>query len=543
MTEIAGQGPTAGAQSTALRFPRREGQARSRFAGLLRRLAGALGLRAAGRPGQAGAADLPARLAAAEAALAQAEQRHQALTEALGVAIYTTDTEGRLTRYNEAAATLWGWHPPLGDARWCGSWRLYWPDGRPMPHEACPMATALHEGRPVRGTEAVAERPDGTRVPFVPYPTPLFDEAGRLTGAVNVLVDISERKSAELALAGSEAWLRTVFETTPECIKLVAPDGTLLRMNQAGLRMIEAGAPAEVEGRSALDLIAPEHRAEWQANHARVCKGEARGWEFDVIGLRGARHRMETRAAPLPLPDGRLAQLAITRDVTARHEAERRQMLLTREVDHRARNALTVALSLVRLTRAESPRRYMEVVEGRVAALAHAHTLLAERGWSGAEFGALAERELIPHLVAGQVALRGAAVSLVPGAVQAASMVLHELATNAAGHGALSAPGGRLELDWAIAPDGGLRLLWTERGGPPLAGPPARPGFGTKLIESTVRGQLGGNIVQHWEAEGLRCELTIAADRLLPGDGLAAPGGMMLAPMDERWHGVAAQPG
>ena len=105
------------------------------------------------------------------------------LLEALPVAVYTTDADGRITFYNRAAADLWGINPELG-SQWCGSWRLYWPDGRPLPHDACPMAIALKEGREVRGVEAVAERPDGTRVRFRPYPTPFRDSSGRLVGAV-----------------------------------------------------------------------------------------------------------------------------------------------------------------------------------------------------------------------------------------------------------------------------------------------------------------------------------------------------------------------
>jgi PAS domain S-box-containing protein len=117
--------------------------------------------------------------------------------EMLPAAIYTTDTAGRITFYNQAAAELWGCRPELGSGRWCGSWRLFWPDGRPMRHDECPMAVALKEGRAVRGAEAIAERPDGTRIPFIPYPTPLRDAAGRIVGAVNMLVDITERKRAE----------------------------------------------------------------------------------------------------------------------------------------------------------------------------------------------------------------------------------------------------------------------------------------------------------------------------------------------------------
>jgi len=88
--------------------------------------------------------------------------------EALPVALYMTDAEGRITSYNKAAAALWGRRPELGDSKFCGSWKLYWPDGTPLPHDECPMAMALQQKRPIRGVEAVAERPDGTRVPSFP---------------------------------------------------------------------------------------------------------------------------------------------------------------------------------------------------------------------------------------------------------------------------------------------------------------------------------------------------------------------------------------
>jgi PAS domain S-box-containing protein len=127
-----------------------------------------------------------------------------ALLQAMPIAVYTTDEAGRITFYNEAAVQLWGHRPKLGEDRWCGSWRLYWPDGTPLPHDECPMAVALRENRPIRNAEAVAERPDGTRIPFVPYPTPLRDAEGRLTGAINMLVDITERKRSELALRRQE---------------------------------------------------------------------------------------------------------------------------------------------------------------------------------------------------------------------------------------------------------------------------------------------------------------------------------------------------
>jgi PAS domain S-box-containing protein len=119
------------------------------------------------------------------------------LLDALPAAVYTTDASGRITFFNEAAVEFSGRTPEIGSDQWCVTWRLYWPDGRPMAHDECPMARALKEDRPIRGEEAIAERPDGARVPFMPYPTPLHDASGRLVGAVNMLVDLTASKDVE----------------------------------------------------------------------------------------------------------------------------------------------------------------------------------------------------------------------------------------------------------------------------------------------------------------------------------------------------------
>ncbi len=134
---------------------------------------------------------------AAQAQAKDSEQRSRELLDALPAAIYTTDAAGRITYCNEAAVDLAGRRPEFGRDEWCITGRLYRPDGTPLPRQECPMAMALKENRPVRGEEAVAERPDGTRVPFIPHPTPLRDLSGRLVGGVNMLVDITERKRSE----------------------------------------------------------------------------------------------------------------------------------------------------------------------------------------------------------------------------------------------------------------------------------------------------------------------------------------------------------
>ena len=128
--------------------------------------------------------------------LLESERHMRDLLEALPAAVYTTDARGRITFFNKAAVEMAGRVPQPGD-EWCVTWRLFAPDGTPMPHEECPMAVALKQNRPIRGAEAIAERPDGTRIPFIPYPTPLRDANGNLIGAINMLVDISERKEAE----------------------------------------------------------------------------------------------------------------------------------------------------------------------------------------------------------------------------------------------------------------------------------------------------------------------------------------------------------
>jgi PAS domain S-box-containing protein len=314
--------------------------------------------------------------------LREHELRYRALLNALPAAIYTTDAAGRLTFYNEACVAFSGRRPEIGTDSWCVTWRLYRTDGTPLPHDQCPMAAALKEGRPIRGEEAVAERPDGTRIPFIPYPTPFFDADGVVIGAINMLVDITHRK-----------------------------------------------------------------------------------------------------------------------------EAEERLKLLSDEVNHRANNLLTVVQATVRMTQGETVAQYQTTLEGRIHALARAHSLVAESRWQGADLHRLVSEELAPYVGAEQprIWVSGPTTPLKPSTAQSMALVIHELATNAAKYGALSTPSGEVRANWS-EPDGGLHFVWTESGGPPVKAPLKR-GVGTYVIESAVR-QLGGQVRIDWRPEGLVCEIT-----------------------------------
>ncbi|ONG57246.1 hypothetical protein BKE38_04705 [Pseudoroseomonas deserti] len=207
----------------------------------------------------------------------------------------------------------------------------------------------------------------------------------------------------------------------------------------------------------------------------------------------------------------------------AKRESEARQALLMREVDHRAKNALAVALSLVRLApRDVPPANFAASAEGRIAAMARAHSLLARESWDGASLRAVAEGELAAH--AERVVLEGPPIRLAATAVQPLAMLLHELVTNAARHGALSTPGGHVVLDWE-RPEGEavLRLVWSERGGPPLLVPPAQQHFGGRLIRQLAERQLGGALHVEWRTAGLRLTLRLPARHTLPLMG-AQPG-------------------
>ena len=232
--------------------------------------------------------------------------------------------------------------------------------------------------------------------------------------------------------------------------------------------------------------------------------------EFRVCRPNGElRWCIGTAVASVDATDNVVRISGVTVDITDRKEAEERQVLLAREVDHRARNALALVQSIVRLTRADNIKSYIAAVDGRIGALARAHTLLAQSRWQGADLARLLTEELAPFRTDGpeRITTAGPDVSLEPRTAQTLALALHELSTNAAKYGALSVQSGQVAVDWELQPHS-LLLRWTESGGPPTQ-PPAAPGFGIRLISASVERQLAGEAIFHWRPEGLYCTLRV----------------------------------
>lgn len=360
-------------------------------------------------------------------------------------------------------------------------------------------------------------------------------EARWLTALAGLAADelelrLQARRAHEAALA--EARLRLAQEAAGvvafEATSATPGEADALAEALHRLFGLDTTRPLEMHGRAA--LAHPTERARLGAAAQRlVAAGGAFREEFRVVLADGrlfwAEARGEVRRGGDDDPEAWQVS-GLLRDVTERRAAEERQALMTRELDHRAKNALAVVLAALRLTPAEDPKAYAAAVEGRVAALAHSLTLLAERGWTGADLGDLVRAELKPFLAADaqqagpRALVSGPDVLVTTAAAQPLSMAIHELATNAVKHGALSVAAGQLSVTWAHAPDGTLRLRWSETGGPRVGEPPQRRGFGSRVILGTIE-QLGGRLASSWPASGLVCDIQLPAARWQTGSGSA----------------------
>ena len=193
------------------------------------------------------------------------------MIDALPVAVYVTDAEGRPTYFNEAATTLLGRVPQLGVDQWCVTWKIFRPDGQPLPHQECPMAIALRGGDFTPGLEFLAERPDGTRFWFALYPAVIRDAQGQITGGINLLVDSTARKKAQIEAEAAASSLSAIVDSSDDAIISKDLNGTITSWNKSAERLFGYTAE-ELVGKSITLLIPPFWRSSGTASASTISR-------------------------------------------------------------------------------------------------------------------------------------------------------------------------------------------------------------------------------------------------------------------------------
>jgi PAS domain S-box-containing protein len=244
-------------------------------------------------------------------------QLRSAIVDSSDDAIISKNLDGIITSWNRGAELIFGYSTEEAIGQHITL--IIPPDHRA---EEATILERLKRGERVDHFETVRVRKDGTRLDLALTISPVKDCSGRVVGASKVGRNITERKQIERALRESEERFRAIVETTPECVKLVTLEGTVLHMNSSGLTMVGANCAEMVVGKNVYDFIAPHDRDRFRAFNEKICGGERGSFEFDIVGLKGVGRHMETHAAPLRMPDGSLVQLAVSRDITDRKQRD-----------------------------------------------------------------------------------------------------------------------------------------------------------------------------------------------------------------------------
>jgi PAS domain S-box-containing protein len=444
------------------------------------------------------------------------------LLEALPAAIQTTDTAGRITYCNQAAVDLWGVRPEVGRDTLHSLYRLYYQDGTPI-SDLDDLLRASCAGAKPRGQELILERTDGKRIPIISSPSPLSDEAGGVVGAVQMYLDISERKRAEQALAERNAQ----FELAQKAARVGC---YTYDISAQTMRFSRGSAASKDVSESILEVTADQWRARvhrddferLRTQHIRAFKEKRREIvdEFRFVRPGGEVRWKEVRSLIAYDHAGRAERMTgVFIDITDRRKAEDQKSLLIAELDHRVKNVLACVAAVAQRSRecSSSADGFLEVLNGRINSLANTHALLSRSHWEGVDLGELVRSELAFCANDETALIKGPVVGLAPEATQPLAMVLHELATNAAKYGALSNGSGRVLVRWRRQPNGGsvrkLVLEWRETGGPPVTASNAS-GFGTSVIRDLIPYELGGAVEYELAREGCRCRLEIPSEWL-----------------------------
>jgi PAS domain S-box-containing protein len=344
---------------------------------------------------------------------------------------------------------------------------------------------------------------------------PIRDQSGAVMFLHPTGVDITERKEIEVTLRERESrlrWLASIVESSDDAIVSKNLDGIITSWNR-GAERIFGYAAEEAIGRPITIVIPQDRHDEERTILTRIRRGE-RIDHFETVRQRkqGSLIVVSLTVSPVKDAEGKVVGASkIARDITEQKRSQEQISILAREAEHRSKNLLANVQATVVLSQSDTSEGLKRAIEGRIRALANVHSLFVETRWIGAELSMIAKQELAPYSkeVEPRVRMDGPQVLLRPDIAQAVAVILHELATNAAKYGALSAPSGRIDLQWTHEPDGRLILRWSESGGPQVQ-QPTRRGFGTQVIEGMI-GQLKGETRVSWRREGLDCEIALPA--------------------------------
>lgn len=432
----------------------------------------------------------------------------------LPLPVFLTDAEGRLTFYNKAAAEFWGYEPPLGEAVICGSWRLYWPDGREMAREDCPVIQTIRTGEPVHGVEFIAEKPDGTRTPIMPVPNVIRDATGRIIGSINLIINLADKHEAAIEAAR----LAAIVSSSDDAIIGKSLDGLVMTWNASAARMF-GYEPGEIIGQPILRIVPPELHGEEFEILAKLKRGE-RIEHFDTVRVTkdGRRINVSLTVSPIRDSHGRIVGSSkVARDISHRKRAEEMQRLLFDELNHRVKNTLAIiqAIASQSLRRAARTDDFVTSFNGRLQALARAHDLLVEGKMRGTPLADVIREQVVMGETS-RIAFSGPSITLDSRLSVQLALVLHELATNARKYGALSVPSGSLSITWNVRTQNGqeLHLTWQEKGVPDVKAPESS-GFGTTLIERSMYSN-GGETEISYNSDGILCRIRLP----LPENGV-----------------------
>jgi len=302
-----------------------------------------------------------------EAVLRESEQRYRALVDGLPAAVYTTDAQGVITLYNQAAAALWGREPKIGMDEWCGSIRIFRPDGTPLPLDQCPMAVALKEGRPIHGEEIVIERPDGTRRHVLANPQPVLNESGAIVGAVNMLIDITESQKAQRALHQSEERFGRFMHHLPGAAWIKDLEGRYVFANETTLKTLRT-TRENLYAKTDKDFLPPSTVAQFRENDRLALLNEAGVQRVVQVERDGATHHLVVHKFPIAGPVDKPTLIGgIAIDITEHKRAEDALRLRSERIE-------LLSEMLAQLLRASDLDRIAPDLFGKVAAHVGADT-------------------------------------------------------------------------------------------------------------------------------------------------------------------------